>query len=150
MPSALACSLRVSAAVPAANTPREGGDALLPGHDMNERNSDGPAGQTPEGGAPLVGDYPVYFNDPVQDAMMNMILELSAQLWINIDRLHALEDLLARQGVVSAADLHSYKPDAERAVALKARRERFTHDILRDLKSLTDGAVSAPPEPETS
>ena len=106
--------------------------------------SKGPAGQTPEGGAPLVGDYPVYFKDPVQDAMMNMILELSAQLWMSMDRLYALEDLLARQGIVTAAALDGYRPDAERANALKSRRERFTHDILRDLKSLTEGAASAP------
>ena len=108
----------------------------------------GPAGQTPEGGAPLVGDYPVYFKDPVQDAMMNMILELSAQLWMSMDRMYALEDLLSRQGVVSAADLDGYRPDAERAKALRARRERFTHDILRDLKSLTEGAASAPAGPD--
>lgn len=103
----------------------------------------GPSGQTPEGGAPLVGDYPVYFKEPVQDAMMNMILELSAQLWMSMDRMYALEDLLERQGIVSAADLDGYRPDAERAAALKARRERFTHDILRDLKMLTEGAASA-------
>ncbi|MXW21094.1 MAG: hypothetical protein F4Z95_09855 [Gammaproteobacteria bacterium] len=106
--------------------------------------SKGPSGQTPEGGAPLVGDYPVYFNDPVQDAMMNMILELSAQLWMSMDRMYALEDLLSRQGVVSTADLDGYRPDAERAKALRARRQRFTHDILRDLKALTEGAASAP------
>lgn len=103
----------------------------------------GPSGQTPEGGAPLVGDYPVYFKEPVQDAMMNMILELSAQLWMSMDRMYALEDLLERQGIVSAADLDGYRPDAERAAALRARRERFTHDILRDLKMLTEGAASA-------
>ena len=91
-----------------------------------------------------MGDYPVYFKDPVQDAMMNMILELSAQLWMSMDRVYALEDLLSRQGIVSTADLDEYKPDAERAAALKARRERFTHDILRDLKSLTEGAAAAP------
>ena len=107
----------------------------------------GPSGQTPEGGAPLVGDYPVYFKDPVQDAMMNMILELSAQLWMSMDRLFALEDLLARQGVVTSAALEGYRPDAERAAALKVRRERFTHDILRDLKMLTEGATSLPAEP---
>ena len=94
-----------------------------------------------------MGDYPVYFRDPVQDAMMNMILELSAQLWMSMDRMYALEDLLSRQGVVSTADLDGYRPDAERAKALRARRERFTHDILRDLKSLTEGAASAPAEP---
>lgn len=103
----------------------------------------GPSGQTPEGGAPLVGDYPVYFKEPVQDAMMNMILELSAQLWMSMDRMYALEDLLERQGIVSAADLDGYRPDAERAAALRARRERFTHDILRDLKLLTEGSVAA-------
>ncbi len=110
---------------------------------MNDRSHKGPSGQTPEGGAPLAGDYPVYFKDPVQDAMMNMILELSAQLWMSMDRVYALEDLLSRQGVVSFADLDGYQPDAERAAALKARRERFTHGILRDLKLLTEGAESA-------
>ena len=117
----------------------------MPGIDVNDRRAKGPSGQTPEGGAPLVGDYPVYFKDPVQDAMMNMILELSAQLWMSMDRVYALEDLLSRQGVVNSADLDGYKPDAERAAALKARRERFTHGILRDLKLLTEGAA---PEPE--
>ena len=110
---------------------------------MNNRSTRGPSGQTPEGGAPLAGDYPVYFKDPVQDAMMNMILELSAQLWMSMDRVYALEDLLSRQGVVSSDDLDGYQPDAERAAALKTRRERFTHGILRDLKLLTEGAESA-------
>ena len=41
-------------------------------------------------------------------------------------------------------DADTAQPDAERAAALKARRERFTHDILRDLKSLTEGAAAAP------
>ena len=90
-----------------------------------------------------MGDHPVYFKDPVQDAMMNMILELSAQLWMSMDRLYALEDVLSRQGVVTVADLDEYRPDDERAAALKARRERFTHDILRDLKSLTESAAAA-------
>ena len=111
--------------------------------------SQGPSGQTPEGGAPLAGDYPVYFRDPVQDAMMNMILELSAQLWMSMDRLYALEDLLSRQGVVTADALDGYQPDAERAAALKARRERFTHDILRDLKLLTEGATTPRAEPDS-
>ena len=111
---------------------------------MGNDQSSGPSGQTPEGGAPLVGDYPVYFKDPVQDAMMNMILELSAQLWMSMDRVYALEDLLARQGILTAAALDGYRPDAERAKALRVRRERFTHDILRDLKSLTEEAASAP------
>ncbi len=111
---------------------------------MTTKRSAGPSGQTPEGGAPLAGDNPVYFKDPVQDAMMNMILELSAQLWMSLDRVYALEDVLSRQGVVSAADLDGYKPDAERSAALRVRRERFTHDILRDLKSLTEGTMPAP------
>ncbi|WP_446830408.1 hypothetical protein [Candidatus Foliamicus sp.] len=108
---------------------------------MNPRSGE-PSGQTPEGGAPLAGDSPCYFDDPLQDAMMNMILELSAQLWMSMDRLYALEDLLASQGVVKAAALDDYKPDAARAAALKARRERFTHDILRDLKSLTENEAA--------
>ncbi len=113
---------------------------------MKDRRAAPPAGQTPEGGAPLVGGFPAYFNDPLQDAMMNMILELSAQLWMSMDRLYALEDLLSRQGIVSAADLDGYKPPADRAAALKARRERFTRDILRDLTSLTE-ACGVEPNP---
>lgn len=90
--------------------------------------------QTPEGGTPIVGDDPVYLNDPVQDATVRMLLELAAQVWIERERRLTLESLLESKGVVAYDEIERHAPDAALAARLKDERARFLEDVFKELR----------------
>jgi hypothetical protein len=92
--------------------------------------------QTPEGGAPLAGENPAYFNDPIKDALVNVVLELAGQVWIGRERQYALEDVLTAAGVVGADDVERYTPTRERQAELKLARDRFVADVFQELKRI--------------
>lgn len=90
--------------------------------------------QTPEGGTPIVGDDPVYLNDPIQDATVRMLLELAAQVWIERERRLTLESLLESKGVVAHDEIERHAPDAALAARLKDERARFLEDVFKELR----------------
>ncbi|MCU0761234.1 MAG: hypothetical protein MUF07_18815 [Steroidobacteraceae bacterium] len=92
--------------------------------------------QTPEGGAPLAGPDPVYLENPVLDATVRMLVELSAQVWIERERRLALETLLAERGVLAAEAIEKFRPDAAQAAAFKAERARFIEDVFKELRRI--------------
>lgn len=96
--------------------------------------------QTPEGGAPLAGDHPTYFADPVQDTLVNMLMELAAQVWVNRERMAALEAVLEARGGLDPDAVEAYRPTPERAAALREERDRFVAGLLKEIERL------APPE----
>lgn len=93
-------------------------------------------GQTPEGGAPQAGLDPIYLENPVLDATVRMVVELAAQVWIERERRITLEQLLAARGLVDAAAIEGFKPDAAQAAALKAERARFIEDVFKELRRI--------------
>ena len=95
-----------------------------------------PTNQTPEGGMPLVGDNPTYFDEPVQDALVNMIMELAAQVWVNRERMSALEAVLEDAGQLNSDAVESYQPTADQAAARRVARDSFVADILREIQRL--------------
>jgi hypothetical protein len=97
---------------------------------------DGYGEQTPETGTPIAGDNPVYLADPVLDATVRMVVELAAQVWIDRERLLAVEQLLAERGVVTRDALESYQPSAAVAAQWKERRNQFVEDVFKPLRSL--------------
>jgi hypothetical protein len=92
--------------------------------------------QTPEGGAPLAGEDPTYLADPVLDATMRMVVELAAQVWIDRERMLALESLLEEHGVVPRAALEQYHAPPERVAELKRQRDAFIDDVFKVLKKI--------------
>lgn len=92
--------------------------------------------QTPEGGAPLAGDDPVYLRDPVLDATMRMLVELAAQVWVDRERRLAIEALLEERGVLTREALERYQPSPERLAAIKAERDRFIEDVFKELRRI--------------
>ncbi len=96
----------------------------------------GPGGQTPEGGAPLTGEFPYYFDDPVKDALVNVILELAGQVWIGRERQMALEDVLIGSGVIGPEAVESYEPDTGRSQAIRAARNAFVADIFEEFRRI--------------
>lgn len=94
--------------------------------------------QTPEGGVPLAGESPVFLKDPVQDALMRMVMEISAELWVERERRMALEDVLVQAGAIAADAVENYSPDSDRAEAIRAQRDALVNGIFKELKRMMD------------
>ena len=90
--------------------------------------------QTPEGGTPIVGDDPVYLQDPIQDATVRMLLELAAQVWVERERRLTLEALLESKGIVAYDEIERHVPDAVLTSRLKDERARFLEDVFKELR----------------
>ena len=96
--------------------------------------------QTPEGGEPLAGDDPVLLKDPVVDALLRMLLELTAELWVERERRIALEDVLDATGVISRQAVEDYRPAGARAAALKGERDHLINGVFKELRRLAQSA----------
>lgn len=94
--------------------------------------------ETPEGGVPLVGKDPHYFDDPVKDALVKMILELGAQVWINRERIAALEGAITAEGGLSPDAVEHYEHDESGRAALLRERNEFVRLLLRNIEQLAD------------
>ena len=79
------------------------------------------------------GKRPQFFSDPGIDQLYSIVLELSAELSVALDRIDTLERLLDDRDVATLAEIQDYQPtdavDAERAEA----RERYLQRIFRVL-----------------
>lgn len=95
-----------------------------------------PESQSPEGGAPLADEHPVYLQDPVLDATVRMLVELTAEVWVERERRLALEELLSQHGLLAAGALEQFRPNAEQTARLKAERNRFIEQIFKELRRI--------------
>jgi hypothetical protein len=92
--------------------------------------------QTPEGGTPIVGADPVYLADPLLDATVRMLVELSAQVWVERERRLTLEALLESRGLLGRADIEAFQPSAELTASFEAERARFIEDVFKELRRI--------------
>lgn len=90
--------------------------------------------QTPEGGVPLAGDDPMLLQDPATDALVRMVTELTAELWVERDRRMVLEDVLVDAGVISSDSLESYVPDESRRVRYRRERDALVQSVFKELR----------------
>ena len=101
------------------------------------------APQTPEGGTPIVGPDPIYLRDPLLDATVRMVVELTAQVWVERERRIALEARLTEAGVLPAAGAADHwQPSAELAARIKQERDRLVDDVFKELRRIPATAVS--------
>ncbi|MDX2142314.1 MAG: hypothetical protein SFV19_03065 [Rhodospirillaceae bacterium] len=71
------------------------------------------------------GRNPVYFDNPMIDALVSVSMELGAAQWVQHERLRIIEKLLTEKGVVTTEMIEKYVPsDADRAAA-KTERDAF-------------------------
>ena len=96
--------------------------------------------QTPEGGEPLAGDDPVLLKDPVVDALMRMVMEITAELWVERERRLALEDVLQDAGVIAPNAIEDYQPDSEQAAAIRGQRDELINGVFKELRRLAQSA----------
>lgn len=100
------------------------------------------APQTPEGGTPIVGPDPIYLRDPLLDATVRMVVELTAQMWVERERRISLEARLTEAGVLPAGAADHWQPSAELAARLKQERDRLVDDVFKELRRIPATAVS--------
>ena len=76
------------------------------------------------------------FLDPVSDTIMEVFLELAAELWVTRSRLDHLEQLLEIDGQPAAEALENTPVDPEHATALAAKREQYIQRVFRAITEL--------------
>ena len=81
----------------------------------------------------------MYTGDTIVDALIDTVLELAAQVWINRDRTLAMEDLLSQGKVPTPENIDAYEPDTTRKEDLTRQRQEFVDDVMRHLRSVTRG-----------
>ena len=107
---------------------------------------------TTERGVPLElgeeigGAGRTYFDQVVIDNILDALLELSAELWAQKDRVYVLERVLAAQGVDIGEAIEAHRPDDEEIAERRALRTRFVERIF---SSFARHAMNDPREIET-
>jgi hypothetical protein len=72
----------------------------------------------------------VYFDNVVIDNMMDALLELSAAVWTNHDRVLVLEKILEAKGISVSQEIEAHLPDAEEIAARAAERDAFVDQVF--------------------
>ena len=73
--------------------------------------------------------HPHYFRDPVIDHLLEVVLLLGGELWVNRDRQMIMEQLLATEGKVTAEMIENFTPDAAFQERQKKARRQFTERV---------------------
>ena len=73
--------------------------------------------------------HPHYFRDPVIDHLVEVVLLLGGELWVNRDRQMIMEELLAKEGKVTPEMIETFKPDADFKAKQATARRRFTERV---------------------
>jgi hypothetical protein len=77
--------------------------------------------------------HPHYFRDPAIDHLMEIVLQLGAELWVMRDRQLVTEYLLATEGKVTPEMIETFKPSAEMREKLREERKTFTRRVYQSL-----------------
>lgn len=70
--------------------------------------------------------HPHYFRDPVVDHLLEVVLLLGGELWVNRDRQMVMEELLATVGRVTPEMIETFKPNATFKEKQNEARRVFT------------------------
>lgn len=65
-----------------------------------------------------------------EDLLLQVLLNLSQELWVLKDRQMVLEKLLAESGIKAAKALDGWQPDAAAKKVLDAERQAFIERVL--------------------
>ncbi len=73
------------------------------------------------------GKRPRYFADPATDKLLNMVVNLLAELSVTRDRLDTVERLLESRSLVPITEIETYRP----APAVEALRDRKRAEMIQ-------------------
>jgi hypothetical protein len=73
--------------------------------------------------------HPHYYQEPVIDHLLEIVLQLGAEIWVNRDRQFVMEALLASEGKVTAEMIDAFEPSEEFSERLNEERKAFTERV---------------------
>jgi len=74
-----------------------------------------------------------FFPESGTDEMMSMMLELMSEVWVMRERIHAIEQIAAENGLDLPAGVEQWQPSAEQAEKLQEERMAFIAGVTRSL-----------------
>lgn len=77
--------------------------------------------------------HPHYFKDPIIDHLLEIVLQLGAEMWIIRDRQIVTEHLLATEGKVTPEMIEAFKPSPEFREKMKEERRNYTRRLYQSL-----------------
>jgi hypothetical protein len=77
--------------------------------------------------------HPHYFKDPMIDHLLEIVLQLGAELWIVRDRQMVTEHLLATEGKVTAEMIETFKGTPEFREKMREERRTYTRRLYQCL-----------------
>ncbi len=77
--------------------------------------------------------HPHYFKDPMIDHLLEIVLQLGAEMWIIRDRQMVTEYLLTTEGKVTPEMIEAFKPSPEFREKLKVERGTYTRRLYQSL-----------------
>ena len=72
------------------------------------------------------GYRPTFFDDPVNDRLVAMMMSMITEMWVMRERLDTVEAKKKKKGVFLEQDIENFEPSPERA----EERERMRQELL--------------------
>lgn len=73
--------------------------------------------------------HPHYYKEPVIDHLVEIVLQLGAEIWVSRDRQLVMEHLLANEGQVTPERIDAFEPDDEFREKLQTQRRAFAERV---------------------
>jgi hypothetical protein len=99
-------------------------------------------------GAKAKGKRPAYFDAPESDRLLSMLLALAGDVAVMRERLDTVERLLDAKGVVTRADIETFRPDREAAYERGLLHRELVARLLRGVQQDMEGLAEAEPAVE--
>ena len=74
-----------------------------------------------------------FFPESGTDEMMSMMLELMSEVWVLRERMYAIEQVAAQNGLDLPAGVEAWQPSAEQSEQLQDERMAFIAGVTRSL-----------------
>lgn len=74
--------------------------------------------------------HPHYFKDPMIDHLLEIVMMIGGELWVERDRRLIMEHLLETKGNVTQAMIEQFEPDDDMTEKLSAARDHFTKRVF--------------------
>ena len=74
--------------------------------------------------------HPHYYKEPIIDHLLEITLQLAAEIWVNRDRQMVMEHLLKTEGKVTPEAIEQFHPTDEFRALLESNRKEFTNRVF--------------------
>jgi hypothetical protein len=74
--------------------------------------------------------HPHYYKEPIIDHLLEITLQLAAEIWVNRDRQMVMEHLLATEGKITTEGIETFEPTDEFKELLQTNRKEFTNRVF--------------------